>query len=143
MSDSCIIFSFSSGQISVLTIILKGLYFDAALFLPPSLPTSHFLHAVSDDVDFQLVSDTGAEAQGMGRLRVHYNGMWGRVCGEEFGWNEALAVCKYLNFQSVQQLSTRYVNLAMTIPCANSKALLIFFLLYNYIESLLVARLCI
>ena len=61
---------------------------------------------VSDDsVEFRLLGGDGDEE---GRLQVSYgNNEWGRVCGEGFGMDEALVVCRHLDFESVLDFGTR------------------------------------
>ena len=46
-------------------------------------------------VKFRLVDGSVPSA---GRVEVFYNGVWGTVCDDEFGVNEARVVCRSLNY---------------------------------------------
>ena len=63
------------------------------------------LSADSGDIEFRLSEGAGAN---MGRLQVHYNGAWGRVCEAGFGRKEALVACRNFGFESVLRLTRRY-----------------------------------
>ena len=77
------------------------------------LLTKMLRSAVSNDVAFRLMpSSSGSDASSsnnvnMGRLQVNYNGVWGRVCGAGFGWNEALVACRNLGFESTLDITRR------------------------------------
>ena len=58
----------------------------------------------SGDLEFRLSGDL---SESRGRLQVHYNGEWGRVCGAEFGSNEALVACRSLGFESLLLVDSR------------------------------------
>ncbi|XP_035692465.1 deleted in malignant brain tumors 1 protein-like [Branchiostoma floridae] len=49
----------------------------------------------------------GGDYYSYGRVEVYYNGQWGTVCDDGFGWNEANVVCHELGFD---QVDTYYHN---------------------------------
>ena len=46
-------------------------------------------------VKYRLVDGSVPSA---GRVEVFYNGVWGTICDDEFGVNEARVVCRSLNY---------------------------------------------
>ncbi len=75
----------------------------------PSIQNCMIIFTVSTDVKFRLM-DASSNSDGnnrMGRLQVEYNGVWGRVCGAGFGWNEALVACRNLGFESTMEVERR------------------------------------
>ncbi len=57
----------------------------------------HF-KAVCDDGEIRLVDgDDNTE----GRLEVCYNGQWGTVCSDEFGYVDGRVACRQLGFKGM------------------------------------------
>ena len=44
-----------------------------------------------------------------GRVEVFYNGEWGTICDDSWGYNEALVVCRMLGFANAVQAFGRWV----------------------------------
>lgn len=53
-----------------------------------------------DDGELRLVN--GA-AENLGRLEICYDNIWGSVCDDQFGRNEAIVVCRQLGYTNVEQ----------------------------------------
>ena len=53
---------------------------------------------VSDEIELRLV---GGPSLNSGQLEVKYDGSWGHICGSGFSRNEALVVCRSLDYSSV------------------------------------------
>ena len=47
-------------------------------------------------VQFRIVGGSGPN---IGRVEVLYQGVWGTICDDDFGQNEATVACRYFNYR--------------------------------------------
>jgi len=57
------------------------------------------------DTRSQTVRLVGGQGQHEGRVEILYNGQWGTVCDDDFGYKDALVVCKSLGYESGHALT--------------------------------------
>ena len=46
----------------------------------------------------------------MGTVEIRYNGTWGVVCDDYWGYSEAVVVCRMLNFSGAIRAFSRWVG---------------------------------
>ena len=46
----------------------------------------------------------------MGRIEILYNGVWGTICSQNFGYQEAKVICKQLGYRYSTDFGTQYTK---------------------------------
>jgi len=75
-----------------------------------------------------------------GRVEVLYNGTWGTICDDYWGYNEALVVCRMLGFANAVQAYSQWVWVLLLLQYSQSCNLinLIFFIVLILVQPTLV-----
>ena len=72
--------------------------------------------------DIRLVNGSG---RFNGRLEVCLNGMWGTVCNQQFGAQDAVVVCRSLGYSRFRESFIPVLNTIANIPYFLSRCLLL------------------
>lgn len=59
-------------------------------------------------VEIRLVGGNERRAGMEGRVEVRHYGLWGTVCDDDFGTNEAQVICNSLGFKGIAEV--RYIS---------------------------------
>ena len=60
------------------------------------------ISAAEDEFDVRLVDNEGNEGTA-GRVEVFVKGMWGTICDDEFGIEDANVICNSLGYNAAEE----------------------------------------
>lgn len=63
---------------------------------------------VQTPLEIRLVGGNERRAGMEGRVEVRQYGVWGTVCDDDFGVNEALVICNSLGFKGAAEVSYKF-----------------------------------